>query len=297
MQADRNRLIQIPTLCYLRPMGKSGTARLSTEICSLGCRWPLLAAMLSVLFTPAGAAWASSLQPHTEKEFSRYVEKVEKSLVSRGSGELRFLQSTEIPGGLARLKDGSELIRNLNEDDDTPDGIIHDWLGARLLKGVSVGEVVELLCDYDAHSRIFPNVVKSKLVSRSGDSLESYLRFRKKKILTVFSDTSHKVEILRRSPDKVQIFSRSTRIQEVQNHGEPDETLLPEGEDSGFLWRMNTYWSIAQAGDGTIVECRSITLSRDVPFGLNLIINPIIKNMPREQLQSMLETLEAVLGK
>ena len=278
-------------------MEESGTVRLSFGIFSPGCRRIILAAVLAVLCLPAGIARASNLQPQTARAFSRYVEKIEKNLDSRGAGDLPFLQSAEIPGGINRLKVGSELIRDLNKDDNTPDGIIHDWLGARLLKGASVDEVVNLLTDYDSHHRIFPNVVASELRSRSGNKLESYLRFKKKKILTVVSDTSHEVTVIPLDPGRVQIFSRSTRIQEVENHGEADETLLPEGDDHGFLWRMNTYWNIADAEDGAIVECRSVTLSRDVPFGLNLIIDPIIKDMPREQLQSMLNTLESELGK
>jgi len=36
-------------------------------------------------------------------------------------------------------------------------------------------------------------------------------------------------------------------------------------------------------------ECRAISLTRDVPFGLGWIIEPIIQNLPRESLINTLE--------
>ena len=44
---------------------------------------------------------------------------------------------------------------------------------------------------------------------------------------------------------------------------------------------MNSYWSLEERDNGVMVECRSITLTRDIPSGLGFIIGPIINRMPR----------------
>ncbi len=37
----------------------------------------------------------------------------------------------------------------------------------------------------------------------------------------------------------------------------------PEGKDRGFLWRLNSYWRYQQVDGGVLVECESLTLSRE----------------------------------
>ena len=83
------------------------------------------------------------------------------------------------------------------------------------------------------------------------------------------------------------VASRSTRIVELEGDQE-----LPGGGGHGFLWRQNTYWLIEPRPEGVYLECRTISLSREVPFGLNLVVKPFLTSVPRESLQ---ETLEATI--
>jgi hypothetical protein len=46
----------------------------------------------------------------------------------------------------------------------------------------------------------------------------------------------------------------------------PEE--VPPGKDSGFLWRLNSYWRFGAADGGVYARCEAISLSRDVPAGL-----------------------------
>ena len=61
------------------------------------------------------------------------------------------------------------------------------------------------------------------------------------------------------------------------------------------MWRLNSYWRFATDGDGLIVECRAISLTRDIPFGLGFIIEPIVKNLPRESLVNTLTATRRAL--
>jgi hypothetical protein len=58
----------------------------------------------------------------------------------------------------------------------------------------------------------------------------------------------------------------------------------------GFLWRLHSYWRFEKRDAGVVVECRAVSLTRDVPFGLGWAIEPIIEKLPKE---SLINTLEA----
>jgi hypothetical protein len=88
---------------------------------------------------------------------------------------------------------------------------------------------------------------------------------------------------------------RSTRIEEVRNPGDADEYRLPVGHDSGYLWRLNTYWRY-QAGEGGLyVECETLGLSRSIPVGLGWLLGPMVSGLPRDMLTLMLGALRKAL--
>jgi hypothetical protein len=92
--------------------------------------------------------------------------------------------------------------------------------------------------------------------------------------------------------------SYSTSIAEVENAGGAKEKTLPPDTGYGFLWRLYSYWRFEERDGGTYVECRAISLSRDVPFGLGWAIEPIIQKLPRESLVNTLEaTRQALISK
>jgi len=67
----------------------------------------------------------------------------------------------------------------------------------------------------------------------------------------------------------------------VENVGSRDERVLQPDGGHGFLWRLYSYWRFEQRDTGVIVECRAISLTRDVPFGLGWAIEPIIQKLPQ----------------
>jgi hypothetical protein len=56
------------------------------------------------------------------------------------------------------------------------------------------------------------------------------------------------------------------------------------------MWRLNSYWRFLERDGGVVIECRAISLSRDVPKGLGWIIDPIVRKLPRESLMATLES-------
>ena len=245
--------------------------------------------LVSVCSFPA--LHGSTLQEHTAAAFSEYASTVEKELDQRSAGSMPFLHATNSSEDKDRLVQGKTIIENLNKKNKTPDGIIHDWVGTIFIPGVTLPDLMATLIDYDSHKFVFDEVIESELIEISGNHLKSYLRYKKKEIITVVTDTWYEAFYTYYPGPKAHLISRSTRINEVENFGKANERLKPEGEDNGFLWRMNTYWSLEETGDGVLVECRSVSLSRDIPPGLGLMIKPIITKTPRNSLEKTLHTL------
>jgi len=170
-------------------------------------------------------------------------------------------------------------------------GLVHDWIGAALIPGTTVEETLRLIQDYDNHKTIYkPEVIDSKLRSRKGNDFQIYLRLLKKKIITVVLDTDHDVRY--RCIDRTRwiCHSRTTRIAEVENADSAKQTVLPPDTGHGFLWRLYSYWRFEERESDVYVECRAISLTRDVPFGMGWMIEPIIQKLPKE---SLIKTLEA----
>jgi hypothetical protein len=61
------------------------------------------------------------------------------------------------------------------------------------------------------------------------------------------------------------------------------------------LWRLNTYWRFLERDSGVYLECRAISLTRDIPFGLRLIIDPIVRSLPKEALVHTLQATRQAL--
>jgi hypothetical protein len=233
------------------------------------------------------------LSPQTLDAFAAYIRDAEAAMERTVSDRGAFLWSYENPQRARQVRDGKVVaeVWSGKGPAKVPSGLVHDWIGAAFIPGTTVKEVLELVQDYDNHASIYqPEVIASQLISHRGNDFRIYLRLLKKKVLTVVLDTDH--DVAYRSLDRTRWTCRSytTRIAEVEDAGTPKEKVLPPDTGHGFLWRLYSYWRFQERDDGVYVECRAISLTRDVPLGLGWIIEPIIQKLPKE---SLVRTLEA----
>ena len=249
-------------------------------------------ALWSYLLASAPHLIAADLKPDTAKAFGDYIRLKEAQLRDQvASGD--FLWADRAPERKQQLHDGKILTQPPGDkpDIDVPDGVIHDWLGAVFIPDTMVDRVISMVQDYDHHSRVYqPEVIGSKILVHHGDDFKVFLRLKKKKVLTVVLNTEHDVHYLRLDDKRWETRSYSTHIAEVESPGKPGEHELPVGKDHGFLWRLNSYWRFQERDGGVYVECDAVSLTRTVPAGLGWLIDPIIRNLPRE---SLFNTLQA----
>jgi hypothetical protein len=245
-------------------------------------------------------AYAAELKPETVAAFDRYVRGTEARLDVRLRPGAKFLWVDDAPESARQVRAGQILVENRSREDGTPvsGGLIHDWIGAVFIPGVTLDALLARVQDYNHHQEIYqPEVLASRLVSRNGGDFKIYLRLMKKKVITVVLDTDHDVHYVRL--DAARCYSRSytTRITEVEHPGARDERALPPGEDQGFLWRLDSYWRFEERDGGVYVECEAVSLTRTAPAGLGWLIGPFIRTLPRESLGNTLRETRAAFGK
>jgi hypothetical protein len=116
-------------------------------------------------------------------------------------------------------------------------------------------------------------------------------------VITAVLDTEHEVKYTKIDAKTWRSVSRTTKIAEVENPGKPDEREKPPGTGEGFLWRLNSYWRFLERDGGVWVECQAVSLTRDIPTGLGWLVDPIIRNLPKESLENTLRSTRAAMGK
>lgn len=229
----------------------------------------------------AQAQFRTTLSPKTTEAFEAYRKNVESQITHNP----RYPQ---LEAGAARVEP--------NRDDGTTsvsDGIVHDWVGAKFVPDATVAQVVAVLQNYDAYKTIYaPDVVDSRVLSRTGNRFHAYLKIVKRNVLTAILNTEYDVEYLDLGNRGWAVHSRSRRIAEMDNDKE-----RPPGTGYGFLWRMNAYWLLQPRGNGVYIECRSVSLSRDIPMGLGFAIKPFIRKLPEDSLRSTIEATAKALAK
>ena len=243
---------------------------------------------LALALGPAGTA---DLGTAASRGFDEYVR-----LTSvRMQGELRpggaFLWVDGLPEArrsevYARLQRGEVVSERLQTADpsgrvSTPGALVHHWVGTVFIPGASLAQVLAVVENYDRHAEYYqPDVMQSKKVAQDGENFKVHYLLKKKKIITIILDTDYDVH--RHLLDAAHAYSDSisTRIAQVENLGRPDQYELPPGKDGGYLWRLNSYWRFFDSGRGVYVQCEAISLTRDIPAGLNWLVGSFVEASP-----------------
>ncbi len=246
-------------------------------------------------FGASTEAIPARLKLRTLDAFERYVRLTEaRNAEELSQGEI-FLRPDALPeeeraAAYAALRKGEVRVERLKTYDagkaiECPGGLIHHWVGVIYLPGATLEETLHVLKDYDHHSEYYaPDVQRSKILSHQGEEFHVFLQFRRKKVITVVLNTEHDVRYSPLDPEHAASRSTATRVAEVENAGKSNEREKTPGDDGGYLWRMETWWRLAERDGGTYVQCESVSLTRDIPVGLGWLVRPFVNSIPRESL-------------
>jgi hypothetical protein len=268
-----------------------------------------VAALLGTVGAMAQTAVAGP-PPKALAAFHQYVAQAESQIRREESAPDSFLGLRAFPTNPndleARLRRGETVVTSGGITPvEVPGGLIHHWIGIVFIPQATISQVFAVLQNYDQMARYYsPDVAASRLIKRDGDDFRISLRLREHKIITVMLDGLYDVKYGRLDADHQFSVSRSMQMVEVADDAPADDAASaaggpapddsddppPAAHDHGFLWRTNAYWRFEQADDGVFVEFESISLSRDVPTGWGWLVEPFIREIPR---QSLLFTLRA----
>ena len=270
-------------------------------------RFVFRAAALVAVMVMAPSAQASEeaiLKAKTAGDFAKYVAAVEARRSRDITDSEPFLDierqgPAQLAKTIAALKRGEVIVtRGAARDASSNEvsvsgGLINHWRGTVFVPKVTLDAMLKVLQEPQTDKHKQEEVLSSRVLSRDGDSQKVLLRLRRTKFVTVVYDTEYDVVYKRVGPDRAWSNSISTRINEIEAAGTPNERALPEGNDSGFLWRLNTYWRYKQLDDGVLVEIESLTLSRSLPPLIGPLIRPIVTSTARESMTRTLASLRA----
>jgi hypothetical protein len=196
---------------------------------------------------------------------------------------------------------GAIVIRHLETRDahgraiDVPSGMVHHWRGAVLIPGSKLEMLLRNL-QSDVPDMGQADVLRASVLERGPESMKLFLRLRRTRFVTVVYNTEHEVRFHRWDPSRASSTSVAMKIAEVENPGTPSERELPPGSDRGFLWRWNAYWRYEETPAGVVVECESVSLSRDMPSVLRYLVGPLVESTARESMERTLTSMRVHFG-
>ena len=211
--------------------------------------------MFSLCGVLVAAQFLVTLEPKTIRAFDDYVSAVDTQLRARAMN----------PESLAGRAGG---VFAINAGLSVRHGLIHDWAAVAFLPGARRDKAAAVLEDFARHSSIYPEVVEGRLERREGTRIIGFHHVRKKKVLVVNLDVRYQLDILPSTANRYASRSVATEIVEAGHS---------PGHDRGFLWRLQTYWTLEETKQGLWMEVRSMSLTRDVPTGLGWAVRPIVK--------------------
>jgi len=252
----------------------------------LRCAVGLLVVWFSSISSAAG------LRPETLKAWNEYVQQVD---LREGNGP--FLWMDQNPRRAARARQG-EILADSEVGADgkaVPNGVIHDWVGAVFVPGVTLAQVFAVVQNYDRYGEYYrPTVINAALLwkSKAKNGEQEAVRVRySRKVLFVSEVLDSEYEIHRVQVDAQRWYSvsQSTRLREVSQSGSPGD-----GE-SRYVWRIYNIARYAQKDGGVYLEQESIVLSRAIPGGVRWLVQPAIRQLSRELIvTSLRQTRNAV---
>jgi len=253
----------------------------------------LTTALAAAISQTAGAV---TLRPETLQAWDQYIQAESAHQEQRRKPGSTFLWTDETADRAARLRKGEIATAPASPDipKRVPFGLIHHWIGAKFLRGVTIPDALKVLRDYSRYTDFYPPAVVQSTPDSVGDSTDQFsmvlmkrLQFRK-----VALDADYAIHYVRVDARRLYSVARTTRIQEIAGFGEPGQHLLPQDEGTGLIWRLYSVTRFEERDGGLYLEMEAIALSRDIPSGWRFIVEPVVRHKSKEALVTALRQTE-----
>jgi len=210
-------------------------------------------------------------------------------------------------GTLLRLATGSRLAQlragqiltvsaaslGLRPATPIPRGQVQHWFGAAFVPHTTIARVLPGLQDYSNRKRYMrPVIAESRVMSRSGDDFQVYLRLVQQSLISATFDVTLRINYRAVDPSHLVIESKSESVREVPSVDSPPGT---PAHDRGFIWALDDFWRLEERDGGVYVECEALLLSRQVPAVFRWIANGIIARTSERLLAGTLKSTVRIM--
>jgi hypothetical protein len=277
---------------------------------SIGALKLHLTLVLAAVLLPQ-QSYAANLKADTIAAWDDYVQSVSATLQERTRPDGSFLWAHEDSERIAKVHRGEIVVAPAPGPSPRkiPGGLIHHWIGAAFLPNAKLDDILEVTQAYDRYKEFYrPSVIESKAVGRKAldykawddkawDDEFSMLLMNQAFFLKTALDADYAAANVRLNDRRFYSVSRSTRVQEVEDYGQPSQHRMPEGEGAGYIWRLFSIARLQESDGGVYVEMEAVALSREIPVAVRLVVDPIVRRVARNSiLTSIQQTEEAVRG-
>jgi hypothetical protein len=258
----------------------------------------IVLALLALVSAPAQST-ANDLKEQTLAAWDGYVNSACARAVARAK-ESSFLRIDEVPERRPQVRAGETTVWRESEGHPAkvPHGLIHDWMGSVFIPKATIAEVLAVVRDYDRYAQVYtPAVIEANRIG-SEENADRFSMLLMQKVLFVTAATKGEYETRFVQVDAKRWYSisKSTRLQSIENFGQPDMRELPPDHGPGYVWRLFSFTKFEESDGGVFIEVEAIGLSRDVPMLVRWLVDPIVEHLPKNSLEATLnETRNAVL--
>jgi hypothetical protein len=255
--------------------------------------------VLAVILSGAAPADAVELQDATVQAWQEYVRCADARMQARLDAKEPFLWIDESADRTQRTRRGEILVTPLagQGTQNVPSGLIHHWIGATFIPGVTIENLLAVVHDYSRYSEIYkPVVVDSR--SLTGDTTDpQFSMIWQRRVLFVNAAMQGRYRVHEFVVDSSRKYGvvDATLIQQIKEYRHPSEHLLPPDTGDGFMWRIHNISRYEQRDGGVYLEIEAMALTRDIPTSLGWLVTPVVNRLSINSLRTTLsQTREAV---
>ena len=247
------------------------------------------------------AASAAELKEETVKAWDDYIETVNTQMKKRCTSDGPFLWSDELAGRRDQLHAGEIIVSPFDPQvpKRVPSGLIHHWIGAVFIPKSRVDDVFSVTRNYERYSEYYrPVVIDAKPICRAvSEDRFSLLLMNRSVLRKTALEGEYQTRYFQLSTERWYSISYATRIQEIENYGQPSERKLSDGTGSGYIWRIASFTRLERRDGGVYLEVEAIVLSRDIPAAFRWFVAPIVRRVSRNSLLTSLQQTQDAVAK
>ena len=153
--------------------------------------------------------------------------------------------------------------------------------------------MIGVVRNYNRYTEFYkPSVIDARTLSQKAtEDRFSVVVVDKAMFMRRALDSDYQSRFVQVDASKWYSVAETTRVQEVSG-----ESRIPDGEGSGYIWRLCTISRYQERDNGVYIETEAIALSRPIPGALHWVVDPIVRRVSRASLTKTLEQTREATG-